>query len=357
MKVDGNGYVVIDLYYHPPHTPNLQRFVAAYKDGLQYYSKAFGPYPFKQVRLAETSVYAPGTSSVAATDIYAERYGWNADFKNPDQLDYCYYTTAKQLAKQWWGNQVAPNHTKGSELITEGLTKYCALILCEKKYGKNNMRSILTDELNWYLWNARWNKTNQNSLLHANTQTEKDNKAALALYGLKDLIGEREINAALREFRDAYAFKTEPPYAGTTELYAYLKKHVPDSLKYYLEDTWEKISFYDNRIIDATATLVDSNNHYKISIKYSTGKTYVDNKGNEKPAETMNDYIDIAVFSEDTKNKEGRHETHPLYIQKQRLTAGEKNIDIIVTGRPVRVGIDPYLKLIDRIPGDNIKNL
>ncbi|MCW3119934.1 MAG: hypothetical protein JWM28_4016, partial [Chitinophagaceae bacterium] len=107
ISVDSNRYVAIDLYFHPTHNKNLQRFVAAYKDGLSYYSKAFGPYSFKQVRLVESSVYATGTSSMAATDIYAERYGWNADFQNPDQLDYCYYTTAKQLAKQWWGNQVA----------------------------------------------------------------------------------------------------------------------------------------------------------------------------------------------------------------------------------------------------------
>ena len=70
-----------------------------------------------------------------------------------------------------------------------------------------------------------------------------------------------------------------------------------------------------------------------------------------------NKYIDIAVFAADTKNKEGRGEAHPLYIQKHRLTAGEHSIDIIVTGKPVRVGIDPYLKLIDRTPGDNMKNL
>jgi hypothetical protein len=44
-------------------------------------------------------------------------------------------------------------------------------------------------------------------------------------------------------------------------------------------------------------------------------------------------------------------------MQKHRLTAGEHLINIIVTGKPVSVGIDPYLKLIDRIPGDNVKKL
>lgn len=357
VKVEGNRYVDIDLYYHATHNTNLQRFVAAYKDGLAYYSKAFGPYPFKQVRLAESSVYAPGIASMAATDVYSERYGWNANFTDLNQFDFCYYTVAKTLAKQWWGNQVAPNHTKGSEVLNEGLPKYAALMLCEKKYGKNNMRPILQDETNWYLWQSRWNKSDQNSLLHATNWVEFDNKASIVLYGLKDLVGEDSINLALREFRDAYAFRNSPPYAGTKELYAYLKKHVPDSLQYYLQDTWEKITFYDNRIIEAKATRLDNNDHYKITLKCNTAKVYQDEKGEDRPASTMNDYIDIGIFGEDIKNKEGRNEVHPLYIQKHRLTSGEHTIEIMVTGKPAKVGIDPYLKLIDRAPGDNTKDI
>jgi hypothetical protein len=358
VLVEGNRFINIDLYYHPTHSANLNRFVAAYKDGLPYYTSAFGPYPFKQVRLAEASIYAPWTSSMAATDIYSEGFGWNANFNNPIPPDFCYYTTAKQLAKQWWGNQVAPNHTQGAEVISEGIPKYCALMMAEKKIGKNSMRALLADETNWYLWNARWNKANQHPLLNATNWAEKDNKAGIVLYGLKDLIGEENLNSALREFHDAYVFKKEPPYPGATELYGYLKKHVPDSIRYYLTDTWEKITFYENRIIEAKSVRIDSNNHYRVTIKLSTGKVYADDKGNDQPASTMSDYIDIAVFAADTKYKEGMiYKPNLLYLQKHKLSAGEHTIDVIVTGTPVNVGIDPFLKLIDRIPVDNIKSL
>jgi hypothetical protein len=348
VLVGNNRNINIDLFYHPSHNTNLQRFVNAYRDGLKYYSDAFGAYPFRQMRLVESTIYAPGTSSMAATDIYAERFGWNADFTNNDQFDYCYFTTARQLAKQWWGNQVAPNHTKGAELLTEGLSKYSALVLYEKKYGKNKMKHILNEELNWYLWNMRWNKHTQDILLHAGNASETDNKAGIVLYGLKDLEGEENINTSLREFKDSFAFKTEPPYAGAKDLYHYIKKHVPDSLQYYLTDTWEKITFFDNRIIEAKAVPAGKNNQYKVTLRCSTSKTWADGKGNDIPAPIMNDYIDIAVFGEDS---------YPLYMQKHRLTAGEHLINIIVTGKPLSVGIDPYLKLIDRIPEDNVKKL
>ena len=355
IQVEGNRNINLDIFYHPAHASNLQRFLAAYKAALPYYSKAFGPYPFRQVRLAESSIYAPWTSSMSGTTMAGERYGWNADFNNPNQLDYCYYAAAKQLARQWWGEQVAPNHTQGAETITDGLSRYCAYLLCEKKYGKDNMRPVLLGDYNWYLWDIRWHKDNQHPLLHASAWTDKDTKAGFVLFGLKDLVGEDCINAALREFHDIWAYKTEPPFAGTKELYACLKKHVPDSLQYYLEDSWEKITFYDNHIIEAKAVALDSSNHYKVTIKCSTAKTYTDEHGDEKPAAAMNDYIDIAVFGADGKNKDGRTEVHPLYIQKHRLTAGEHTIELTVTGKPVQVGIDPYLKLMDKMPGDNIK--
>jgi hypothetical protein len=71
----------------------------------------------------------------------------------------------------------------------------------------------------------------------------------------------------------------------------------------------------------------------------------------------MADFIDIGIFAPETKNKEGRIQTNPLYLQKYKFTAGLHALQIIVKGKPVQVGIDPYAKLIDRQPGDNMKDL
>lgn len=71
----------------------------------------------------------------------------------------------------------------------------------------------------------------------------------------------------------------------------------------------------------------------------------------------MNDYVDIGIFAADIQNKEGFTQTNPLYFQKHKLTAGEHTITIIVKGKPEKAGIDPYFKLADRLPWDNIKAL
>jgi ABC-2 type transport system permease protein len=353
-----NGHKTnISIFYHPEHKANVGRFIAAYKDGIRYFTKAYGDYPFKDIRLAETSVYGPWQGSLATLDIYNERFGWNADFTNSNQDDYCYFTTTQQLAQQWWRFQVAPNSTAGSLVIPEGLAGYSAVVMAERKYGKNNMRQQLLNQL-WVYLNIRHRlEEKERPLIRADKWFEWGGKASVVLYGLRDLIGEDSLNSALRDFKKEYAFRNKPPFAGANDLYRYLQKHVPDSLQYYLTDTWQKITLYDSKVTDVKATPTGKQNEYRVTLKVNVAKVYIDDKGNDIPVKNMNDYIDIGVFGTENKNKEGRSQINPLYLKKYRLTAGQHTITIIVKGKPASVGIDPYNKLIDRMPGDNLKEL
>jgi len=346
VKVDNGQAIGIELYYQPEHNTNLKRFVSAYKDGLRYFTTAYGPYAFNQIRLVESSEYNRGYNSAAGLDIYSERFGWNAMLNNQRSWDYCYFVTCQQLAKQWWQHQLTPSHTRGALVITDGLAKYNALLLTERKFGADYMAPVIDQTLSGYVWGRGGRAiNNQQPLLTATRWSETENKAGLVLYGLKHLIGEDSLNAALHEFYTTFAYKNKPPYAGSKDLYTYLKKHVPDSLQYYLTDTWEKICFYDNRINSVTVNSL-GNNKYKVSLKVSVSKTYEDSDGNDTPA-AMNDYIDIGIFTENAK-------AAPLYLQKHKFTASERTVEVIVTGKPAKVGIDPYFTLIDKNLGDNI---
>lgn len=349
--------VHISVYFHPEHNANIDRFMQAYKDGLPYYSSVYGSYPSENISVIETPLYTPWETSMTTFASHMEPNSWNADFKDPSQFDYIYFNTTRQLAQQWWRFQVAPNNTVGSLVIPEGLSTYDALVMAEKRYGKNNIKSILQDQIWVYLFVRPRLEHKEHPLIKANEWFEWGGKAGLVLYGLRDLIGEDSMNAALRDFRNAYAFKTDPPFAGANNLYEYLQKHVPDSLQYYLTDTWQKITLYDNKVIDAKAESTGKNDEYKVTINVDVGKVWIDDKGNDVVAKSMNDYMDIGIFAADSKNKEGRTQTNPLYMSKYKFTAGQHSLQIIVRGKPVRVGIDPYAKLIDRQPNDNMKDL
>lgn len=357
VKLPDGREVKLELYHHPSHNKNTDRFMNAYKDGLVYFSKAYGPFQFKQMRMLEFPKYRAFAQSFPNTVSYSEGFGWTADFRDPDKFDYAYFVTAHELAHQWWGHQVVPNRTRGSNLISEALAEYTALLLTEKKYGKDNMKRFLKEELERYLRGRANEAKKENVFIDCNRPYQWYQKGALILYGLKDLIGEDKLNSALRAFSDEFAFRNKPPYAGSHDLYRHIQNAVPDSLQYYLTDTWEKITLYENKVIDATVNATGKKNEYIVNLTISTRKFYADSAGTEKPAPAMNDYMDIGIFAAETKNKEGRTQTNPLYIKKHRFTPGKHTLEIIVKGKPVKTGIDPYIKLIDRIPDDNVKDL
>ena len=265
--------VDINIYYDPQHNANINRFMQAYKDGLPYYSAAYGAYPSKNISLAETSLYGPWESSMTTMATLKEPNSWNADFTRPDQFDYWYFNTTRLIAQQWWRFQVAPNNTVGSLVIPEGLATYDALVMAEKRYGKDNMRTILQDQIWIYLVVRPRLEKKEHPLIRANEWFEWGGKAGLVLYGLRDLIGEDSMNTALREFKNAYAFKTEPPFAGANNLYDYLQKHVPDSLQYYLTDSWQKITLYDNKMVEAKAEPTANKEEYKVTMKVDVGQS------------------------------------------------------------------------------------
>lgn len=351
VTISDGRKINIEIYYDHQHPFNLDRFVAAYKDGLEYFSKAYGPFQFRQMRLLEFPRYAGFAQSFPNTVPFSESFGWVADFKKPDDFDYLYFVTAHELAHQWWGHQVTPNYTRGSNLISEALAEYTALLLTERKYGRDNMKRFLKDELDRYLSGRANESKKENTFINCNRPYEWYNKGSLVIYGLRDLIGDSTLNKALHEFRDSFALKENAPFAGSNDLYAFLKKHTPDSFHYYLTDTWEKITLYENKLVKAAAK-ASGKDEYDVTMEFSTKKLYADSSGKESVA-PMNDYIDVAIFGEETRDTNGRKQVNPLYLKKYKLPPGIKTITLHVKGKPVKAGIDPYNKLIDRNPEDN----
>ncbi|MGH2565970.1 MAG: M1 family aminopeptidase, partial [Ginsengibacter sp.] len=291
--MDNGKKIAIEIFYDQKHPYNLSHFDAALKDGLQYYSKTYGPFQHRQMRVLEFPRYEGFAQSFPNTVPFSESFGWVADFKKPDDFDYVYFVTAHELAHQWWGHQITPNYTRGSNLISEALAEYTALVLTERKYGKDNMQRFLKQELDNYLTGRANEAKKENVFLYCNRAYEWYYKGSLVLYGLRDLIGDTAVSEALHEFRDSFALRENPPFPGANDLYRFLKKHTPDSFRYYLTDTWEKITLYENKLISAKAKAMGKD-EYDVTLSFTTKKLYADSSGKETTA-PMKDYIDVAV--------------------------------------------------------------
>ena len=62
----------------------------------------------------------------------------------------------------------------------------------------------------------------------------------------------------------------------------------------------------------------------------------------------------FGLFAMDPSD-DGFGEDEIIHLGKQDIRSGETSLEFVVDRRPVRVGIDPYNKLIDRNSDDNLK--
>jgi aminopeptidase N len=342
--------VAIEIYYHEPHAYNLDRMIDSIRKSLDYFTENFGPYQHRQVRIIEFPRYAAFAQSFPNTIPYSESVGFIAEVRDEEDIDYIFYITAHEVAHQWWAHQVIGANVQGATMLSESLSQYSALMVMEKEYGAEKMRRFLKYELDRYLRDRGGELVEELPLMLVENQMYIHyQKGSVIMYALRDYLGEEVLNGALRRYRDAVAYQ-EPPYTTTKEFMAYIREATPDSLAYILEDMFETITLFSNRVEEAVITPREDG-RYGVRLAVESKKMRADGQGVETEIE-IGDWIDIGIFGE--KEIDGKKQETLLYLKKHRIDANEMTFDLVVDGKPVRAGIDPYNKLIDRNSDDNV---
>ncbi|GAB3986832.1 M1 family aminopeptidase [Spirosoma daeguense] len=349
--------VALEVYHHPGHDRNTDRFLASMKASLSYYTKNYAPYPYPVLRVLEFPRYASFAQSFPTTVPYSEDFGWIGDFRDPNKTDYAYYVTAHEVAHQWWGHQIMPSRTRGANQISETMAEYSALMVMKQRYSVDAMPKFLKYSLDRYLGGRAFEDKFEATMIDNDTRSYVwYQKGSMLMYALQDYIGEDRVNQAMKDYMKAARFRQNAPFTTSLEWYGFLKAATPDSLKGWLADNFEKLTLYDNRITKAEAKSV-GNGQYKVKLYVRSATEYYDKAGKEISKGKTPVIVDIAVLTDDTKNKDRLTLKVPLFMQKRSLTPGEHVIEVTVKGKPVKAGIDPYNKLIDRVSDDNIVNV
>jgi ABC-2 type transport system permease protein len=346
-----NGPINIEVYSDSHHPYDVDDMIASTKAGLDYYEKNFSPFQFKQFRILEFPRYRGFAQSFPNTVPYAEA-GFISRVVDPQKdIDRTYFVTAHELAHQWWGHQLIGGAVEGSNMMSESLAEYSALRVAQKKYGDEQMHKFLKHELDGYLRGRAGEAHKEPPIVLVQREAYVwYQKGSLVLYGLSDYIGEDKVNLALHNFLMQYRYANandsqSGPYPDTRQFVDALRAQTPPELQYYITDAFESIVLYDNKALTATVTQTPDKK-YKVTLTVQARKLKSDGSGNETPM-ALNDYIDIGVF---TGKKD---EEKALYLKKEKITEAKQTFEIVVDKMPTRAGIDPYNKLIDRIPDDN----
>ena len=348
------GEVDLEVYYLPEHQFNVDKMMSSMRTSLSYYSEAFGPYQHRQARIIEFPRYASFAQAFPGTMPYSESIGFIADLKDSTDIDMVTYVVAHEMAHQWWAHQVIGAGVQGATMLSETFAQYSALLVQEQYYGRASMRKFLDYELDRYLRGRGQEREAERPLMLDEGQGYIHyRKGAVVMYALAEYIGRDSLNAALGSFVDRFAGQG-PPYPTTRQFVdEHLRPRVPDSLQYVVDDWFETITLYDNRVLSASAKTRDDG-RYDVSFTVSTKKLRADSLGTETPVALSGDYIDVGVFAAAREDADDRELGEALWRERVRFTAdGERTFTVTVDAEPAEVAIDPGLLLIDRLTKDN----
>jgi ABC-type transport system involved in multi-copper enzyme maturation permease subunit len=342
-----------EVYYHPEHSWNVPNMMRSIHKSLDYYTENFGPYRHRQARIIEFPRVARFAQAFPGTMPYSESIGFIEDIRDEDDIDAVFYVVAHEMAHQWWAHQVTGANMEGATLLSETLAQYSALMVMEREYGRDLMRRFLRYEMDNYLSARGLELLEERPLrrVEANQGYIHYNKGSVVMYSLKELIGEKKVNAALKTLVDRFAYR-ESPYPTSADLINALREQTPPQHHASLDDLFERITLFSNQTLSAVIKPM-AQNRWQVTLDIECKKFVADGSGNETevPFEQL---IEVGAFAA----PEDGEEYGAVLAREQRLLKSGLNTVVFETdSRPANAGVDPFLLLIDRVPADNLRQV
>jgi ABC-2 type transport system permease protein len=203
-----------EVYYHPTHAENVAHLIENAKITMDYCEVNFGKYPFKTIRFAEISSFTKGFNATAypATIYMTENMAFHCNIKADKQQDVINELAGHELAHLWWGNsQIDPDEREGDVMLTETLAMYTELMLLKKMYGNKKAKEFVTMHQDIFESEKGFSGDCQLIKVTGEKTHISYSKGAVAMYKLSELIGENQVNIALRNFLTKHKYPNPKP--------------------------------------------------------------------------------------------------------------------------------------------------
>lgn len=240
--------VDLEIYYHKAHNYNVDRMMTSMKASLAYFSNNFSPYQYEQLRIMEFPRYAQFAQSFPGTIPFSEAIGFVLDIDDEKDVDMAFYVTAHEIAHQWFGMQVEAANVKGRLTILETLSQYAAIMVLKQHYSEEKVLQFLEAQKEDYKKGKDREDAKEPPLaLVENQDYVYYAKGAISMYQFQKVIGEEQVNKALRRFLEDWNTTNgklkiaTDRYATTQDLLGYFREVTPDSLQYLISDLFEKV--------------------------------------------------------------------------------------------------------------------
>jgi len=195
--------ITLNIYYNKNHPENVDHLLKNAVLTLDYCTENFGEYPFKSINFAEISSFTKGFAATAypSAIFMTEDMLFHADIRKDKNQDVINELAGHELSHVWWGNsQIDPDDREGSAMLTETLAMYTEMMIFKKMYGKQKMMERL--KVHQQIYDEEKSLSGDQSLMKVESENThiSYSKGAVAMVKLSNLIGEAQVNKALRNF-------------------------------------------------------------------------------------------------------------------------------------------------------------
>jgi ABC-2 type transport system permease protein len=333
----------IEIYYDDRHGRNVNALIEATKQTLDYCKTNFGGYPFDAVRYAEISSFAEGFAATAYPGVIymKENGGFPGDYSRGNKEDVANQLAGHELSHQWWGQQLSPDEKEGGWLLTETLAQYTELMLYERAHGREKALETIRIHLDQYLANRPYSEERPLYKTHYDTPHLPYNKGMVIMHQLRFLIGEKQVNLALRSLIKEHAFPNRPP--DSRGLANVILKFAPAQSHAEINRMFKEIVTCSSKLEAVSAKMVPGH-RYKVSFT-AVSETFAEDGKGGKTKIAGQEQLEIGfVFSDGSMD-----------IRSFPIRSGVVSGNLILSRQPVKAILDPNYKTIDTFPADNEK--
>jgi len=338
-KVMHDG-VAIEVYYHPAHSANVDRMIAATATSLDLFGAGFGPYPLPELRIVEVpSTWQMGAAvAFPGTIFFVEDRGFLTDARDSTRLDIVTRRVAHEVAHEWWGMQLSPAPGPGATMLVESFAKYGEQRVLAATHGEGMVEELMSYDQDRYLSGRTGAEESEVPL----TQVADESwlyygKGGVVMNALRALVGQEALDRSLQRLLQEHG---GPDGRATTgDFLAILHDEVPEEYHEQVDEWLGEVVLYDLSVPAATASQLPDG-RYEVTVELEASKLRGDS------ATTLDEAVDVAVYGADSL----------LALEHPLISAKDTTLSILVSERPIRVTVDPFVRRLDRERSDNERN-
>ncbi|MEM1337984.1 MAG: hypothetical protein AAGF96_09550 [Bacteroidota bacterium] len=196
------GKVTYSILHKPTHTFNVGLYQEALKKGVAFMKTHFGTKAVdNHLQLVEIHRWQEDRYTFVNTIALSEKEGWVANTEGLQEKAYIYQTIGSGLAKLWLQKSLTVANVQGADMFILGLPEAISLQFVKENLGEEAVDLLIKKKTDKYAKDKNNEPNIEPSLIHADgTDYMEENKGAIALNRVQELIGKEKFNRLVLEF-------------------------------------------------------------------------------------------------------------------------------------------------------------